>query len=261
MRVGVFGLGEAGSEISRDLAAAGAAVVAYDPADVETPLGVERVAEPRAAVGDAELVMAVTASVDASSALQQALDTIPSGVVYADLSTASPGKKRELSERTASAGLRFADVALMSTVPGTGLGTPTLTSGPGADAYAELVGPLGAVVEAIGPEPGAAATRKLLRSIVIKGLAAVLIESLRAAHEAGLAAETWQNVVGQLADADPGFIGRLVDGTGPHAKRRRDEMAAAVDLLDELGVASAMTRATVENLDAVLRDGLPQLPH
>ena len=37
-------------------------------------------------------------------------------------------------------------------------------------------------------------------------------------------------------------------------------MAAAVDLLDELGVASTMTRATVQNLEAVLADGLPDIP-
>lgn len=260
MRVGVFGLGEAGSEISRDLAAAGAAVTAYDPAAVETPLLVGRVGDPLAVVADAELVMAVTASADASSALQQALDTIPAGAVYADLSTGSPGKKRDLAEQAGGVGLRFVDVALMSTVPGKGIRTPMLASGRGAEALVAMLEPLGASIEAVGVEPGEAATRKLLRSVVIKGLAAVLIESLRAAEAAGLGVDTWQNVVRQLADADEAFVRRMVEGTGPHAKRRRDEMAAAVALLDGLGVPSTMTTATVENLDSVLTMGTPDLP-
>ncbi len=260
MRIAVFGLGEAGSEISRDLAAARAEVIGFDPADVDTPTGVMRVTDPASAVVDAEFVLAITAGADALDALTQALHTIPNGAVYADLSTSSPAKKRELATMAAGASLRFTDIALMTTVPDRGLRTPMLASGPAADEFLAAVTPLGATVEVVGTEPGEAATRKLLRSVVIKGVAAVLIESLRGARKADLAVETWQSVMGQLADADEQFIRRLVEGTGLHAKRRLDEMAAAVDLLDELVVASTMTQATMQILESVLAEGLPDLP-
>ncbi|MDH3754523.1 MAG: NAD(P)-binding domain-containing protein, partial [Acidimicrobiia bacterium] len=141
LRVGVFGLGEAGSSIAADLADAGATVTGFDPAARPALAAVRQVDDPRAAVGDAELVLAITASSDAMTALSQALDTMPAGIVYADLSTASPERKRELAARAAERSLRFADVALMSTVPGKGLFTPALAAGPGAAQYRRLLAP------------------------------------------------------------------------------------------------------------------------
>jgi 3-hydroxyisobutyrate dehydrogenase-like beta-hydroxyacid dehydrogenase len=118
-----------------------------------------------------------------------------------------------------------------------------------------LLAPLGMPVEHAGEEPGAAATRKLLRSIVIKGLTAVVMESLRAAEAAGLAAETWHNIVASLSAADEAFVRRLVEGTPRHAARRVHEMEAAATLLEELGVPPTMTRATTQHLREVVASG------
>jgi len=264
-RACVFGLGEAGSLIAADLAAAGLDVHGFDPAGVATPAGVTRHADPRTAVRGADLVLAITAAADAATALDQALGDIPAGAVYADLATAAAGLKQRLAGRAAGAGLRFADVALMSTVPGTGLRTPALASGPGAAAFVAMMGPLGMPVTHAGDEPGRAATRKLLRSVVMKGLAGVVIEAMRAAEAAGLAEETWANVVGQLTDADEALLRRLVTGTARHAPRRVHEMEAATQLLAELGVEPTMTTATTAQLRAVAADpstvpGLPGPP-
>ena len=254
MRVAVFGLGEAGAAIAGDLAAAGAEVHGYDPAEVGTPAGVVRHADARAAVRGAEVVLAITAAADAPAALDQALGDVPAGAVYADLATASAGLKRQLAATAAGAGLGFADVALMAPVPGNGLRTPALASGPGAAAFVAALAPLGMPVEAAGGEAGLAATRKLLRSVVMKGLAALIIESLEAAQAAGLAAETWDTVVAQLTAADEALVRRLVEGTGRHAVRRTHEMEATVDLLTELGVAPTMTRATAAHLHRIVSD-------
>jgi 3-hydroxyisobutyrate dehydrogenase-like beta-hydroxyacid dehydrogenase len=139
-------------------------------------------------------------------------------------------------------------VALMAPVPGNGLRTPALASGPAADAFAARLRPLGMPVEVVGPEAGQAATRKLLRSVVMKGLAQLLIESLDGAEAAGCAAETWDDLVVQLTSIDEALVRRLVTGTLPHAPRRLHEMEATVDLLDDLGVDATMSRATVSRL-------------
>jgi 3-hydroxyisobutyrate dehydrogenase-like beta-hydroxyacid dehydrogenase len=259
MRIAVFGLGEAGSAIAADLAAAGRQVHAYEPRDVPTPASVKRTATPQEAVTGAEVVCALTAGADADGALRQALSSIETGVVYADFATAAPGLKRDLGDTAAAAGLAFADVALMAPVPGNGLATPVLVSGPGAVRFADAFAPLGMPVEVCGAEPGAAATRKLLRSVVMKGLAAVLIESMQAAGAAGLARETWANLVEQFTVADERFLRRIVEGTYQHAHRRIDEMEATADLLNELGVAPLMTPATVESLRAVDRGAVPRV--
>lgn len=257
--VGVFGLGEAGSLIAADLAAAGATVLGYDPADVVTPAGVVRRADPADAVHDAALVLAVVAAADAVTAAEQALDAIPDGAVYADLGTGSAGLKRELAA-IVEPRLRFVDVGLMTTVPGHGLAVPSLASGTAADDYVAMVTPLGAVVEAVGPEPGTAATRKLLRSVVMKGVAALVIEAMRGAHAAGEAEWVWANVVHQLTVIDEAFVRRLVEGTGIHHERRHHEMEATKELLESLDVDPVMTRATVEHLVGMAAQGLPSLP-
>lgn len=264
LRVCVYGLGEAGGPIAGDLAAAaaGADVHGYDPADVPTPAGVVRHGDARAAVDGAEVVLAVTAAADAPGALAQALDAIPPGAVYADLATGPAGLKRQLAATAAAVGLRFADVALMAPVPGNGLRTPALAAGPGAAAFVATLGPRGMPVEHAGDEPGMAATRKLLRSVVMKGLAALVVEALEAAEAAGLHDETWDNVVAQLTAADEALVRRLVTGTGRHAARRLHEMEATAALLAELGVEPTMTRATAAQLARVAADpaALPALP-
>lgn len=251
MQVTVFGLGEAGGAIARDLVTAGAEVHAYDPSDVATPTGVRRHDDPNTAVANADIVCALTTAADSLGALRQALVEIPRSAIYADFCTSAAGLKLRLGAVAEAAGLRFADVALMAPVPGTGLRTPVLASGPGAARFIELMAPLGMPMEHAGTAPGDAAVRKLLRSVVIKGLAALVIESLHAAEAAGLADETWANLVDQFTAADESFLRRIVDGTYPHARRRLHEMEATSDLLDELGVGSVMTRATVQFLAGV----------
>lgn len=260
LTVGFFGLGEAGSLISADLASAGAAVAGYDPAPVGTPEGVRRVADPRGAVEGADLVMAATAATDAMGALTQALEEIPTGAVYADLATASPTRKQHLAAVAATRSLAFADVALMAMVPGNGLYAASLASGPGAARYAALLAPAGVPIEVVGDEPGLAATRKLLRSVVMKGLPALMIESLRAAAAAGLTDETWENLIGQITSADERFIRTLLEGTEVHSVRRTAEMEAAIELLESLGVDPVMTRATTERHRRMPDEGLPELP-
>ena len=262
-RICVLGLGEAGAAIAGDLAAHdGVEVHGYDPVAAATPAGVERHDDVHSAVADAELILAITPAADATTALVQSLDTISGNAVYADLSTSAPRLKQRLAGLADAAGLRFVDVALMSPVPGRGLRTPALASGPAAGSFVATMRPLGMPVEAVGDEPGRAAAAKLLRSVLMKGLAAVLIESLRAAEAAGLAGETWENLVAQLGAIDEPMVRRLVAGTGVHARRRLHEMEAAVELLTEVGVDPVMTRSTVAHLRRLVDDpdDLPDIP-
>jgi 3-hydroxyisobutyrate dehydrogenase-like beta-hydroxyacid dehydrogenase len=258
-KVAVFGLGEAGAAIAADLVRVGADVAGFDPADVRTPDGVRRVGEPTEAVARADLVLAVTPAADAPAALKQGLDAIAPSVVYADLSTASPDLKRQLAG-AAPATMRFVDVALMSPVAGKGLFTPQLASGPGAVRYAGLLAEVGVPVEVAGSEAGDAATRKLLRSVAVKGFAAAVIEAVRAAEAAGLLDETWHNLVQQFTAIDEAFLRRMIDGTATHALRRLHEMEAAGEMLEHLGVDPVVTRATVESLRRVPSEGVTTLP-
>ncbi len=259
-RVAVFGLGEAGSLIAADLAAAGVPVTGYDPANVGTPAGVDRVDAPREAVGGADFVLGITAAADAVTALEQALDAIAPGTVYADLSTAAPSLKQRLDDIARTAKLGFVDVALLAPVPGKGLRTPAGIAGSGSRAFGDAFGALGMPVDVVGEHAGDAALRKLLRSVMMKGLAALLIEAMRAGHAAGVGDWLWRNMADQLTRADGALLARLVAGTKPHARRRLQEMEAAGELLDDLGVDPVMTRSTIESLRRMLDEELPPVP-
>ncbi len=259
-RVCIFGLGEAGTLFAADLLAAGFEVRGYDPGPVATPAGVERCDSPGSAVADVEAVLALTASADAELALSQALEDIPADALYVDYSSGSPGLKRRLAELAEQRVIAFADIALLAVVPGNGLYTPSAVSGPGAERYVGRFAPLGVPVESVGSVPGQAATRKLLRSIFMKGMAAVAIEALRAAEQAELGDWLWDNIANEIAGADARLLRRLITGTALHADRRVDEMQASADLLCELNIEPLMTAATIANLKSVQVNGLPTVP-
>ena len=151
----MLGLGEAGSEIATDLVAAGALVHGYDP-KVAAPAAVRAGSDADAARG-ASVMLALTSAHEAAETLQLALPGIGAGASYADLNTGSAGLKASLAQVAAAAGVAFCDVALMAPVPGLGLHTPMLVSGPAAD-YARIVGPSGLAVTVLPGPPGAAAT-------------------------------------------------------------------------------------------------------
>jgi 3-hydroxyisobutyrate dehydrogenase-like beta-hydroxyacid dehydrogenase len=253
--IALLGLGEAGSELARDLVAAGAEVRGYDP-KVPHVDGVERRDDEADAVRDADLVLSVNSSHDAMPALEHALPALRPGTVWADLNTASPGLKLAL-ERVAGERAAVVDVALMAPVPGKGLRTPMLVSGQAAGRYAELLAGLGADV-AVQPGPvGTAISRKLLRSVFYKGLAAAVVEALAGAEAAGCADWLHGNIAAELAGFDERTIDRLVEGTHTHARRRADEMAAATEQLQELGVPSRIA-AAARDLLVELRDAQQQ---
>jgi 3-hydroxyisobutyrate dehydrogenase-like beta-hydroxyacid dehydrogenase len=241
-RIAVIGLGEAGSAIARDLAAAGAAVVGFDPAVRDG--GVERAASAAEAAGGADVVVSVNAASVAADVARSVSAALSRDAVFADLNTASPGAKRAVAAIVEAGGARFADVALMAPVAGRGLRTPALASGPGAARFAEVVGGLGMPVTAIGPETGAAAARKLVRSVFMKGLAAAIGESLAAADRIGGRDAVYADIAATLTDADEALLRRLVEGSVRHAARRAEEMAAACAMLDELGVEPRVAAAS-----------------
>jgi 3-hydroxyisobutyrate dehydrogenase-like beta-hydroxyacid dehydrogenase len=245
--------------MASDLAWAGDEVHGYDPARVTAPESVTLHREAATTVDGCDLVLALTPGSRAEEALEGVLESIPDGSVYADLSTCAPATKAALAGIVEARRVLFADVALMSPVPGRGLATPSLVSGTGADRYAAEINARGGNVVVVGPDAGEAATRKLLRSVLMKGLAAVLIESMEAAEGAGKTEWYWGHVVEEMTALDEEMVRRLIFDTAPHARRRIDEMEAAHDLLVDLGVPPTMTEATIAGLRRLVVEGLPRL--
>jgi 3-hydroxyisobutyrate dehydrogenase-like beta-hydroxyacid dehydrogenase len=255
--VAMLGLGEAGGTIRDDLRAVdGVTVRGYDPIAATAP----DVDAPEDAVRGADVVVSLVTAAQAHAALRSVLPVLGEGQLYADLNTSGAALKRELAGLVAPTGAAFADVALMAPVPGSGLRTPMLASGGGAAAFASAFGALGAEVEVGGAEPGDAAQRKLLRSVLWKGMSAVVLESLAAARAAGC--EPWMRdqilTLFELADGD--LAERMEHGSRTHAARRMHEMQDVAAQLRELGVQPRVSEASVAwlrdlTLEEASRDG------
>ena len=176
MEVAVLGLGEAGGRIAADLVAAGCT-----RARLGSRAATRRASPTRRAIARPSAALRSSLSLTTAG---YALDAATR--VAGDL---GDGRRLRRSEhgraRSSSASwrprcpCRFADVALIGTVPATGLATPALASGAAPQRFAELFRPLGMPVDVVGEHPGDAAGLKLLRSVFMKGVAAAAIEASR----------------------------------------------------------------------------------
>lgn len=241
--IAVLGFGEAGSRLARDLVAAGATVRGYDP-KVPAPSGVTGARSDAEAVAGAGLVLSVNSAGDAVAALEASLAALVPGAAWADLNTAAPAVKQRLAAIGEARGIPVTDIAMMAPVPGKGLRVPMLASGPSAEAAAKTLRGYGADIDVLAGPAGLAATRKLLRSVYYKGMSASIVEALEAARAAGL--EDWltEHIAEDLASHDTATLSRIVTGTRQHAVRRGHEMAAAAEMLTDLGVAPIMAAAS-----------------
>jgi 3-hydroxyisobutyrate dehydrogenase-like beta-hydroxyacid dehydrogenase len=216
--------------------------------------------DPALAVQGADVVLSLVTGAQAHAALRSVQDALRPGQLYADLNTSGAALKRELAALVAPTGAAFADVALMAPVPGSGLRTPMLAAGGGAAEFARVLGGLGAEVALAGDEPGDAAQRKLLRSVLWKGMSAVVLESLAAARAAGC--EPWmrEQIVALFELADGPLADRMETGSRTHAVRRLHEMEDVAAQLRELGVQPRVSEASAAwlrdlTLEEAARDG------
>src|SRR5690606_23397776 len=131
------------------------------------------------------VVSAVTASqaVPVAEACAAGLRT---GSFFLDFNSASPGAKRLAAERVDGVGGRYVEGAVMTSLPPHRLRVPLLLGGPSAAALAPALAALGFAAQVASTELGIASATKMCRSVMIKGLEAMVIEALTAARAHGV---------------------------------------------------------------------------
>ncbi|MEM7536211.1 MAG: NAD(P)-binding domain-containing protein [Chloroflexota bacterium] len=250
MLIAILGLGEAGGTLAHDLIAAGVSVRGWDPNPPAIPDGLEFASSNREAVIGADIILSVNWTSVSLDVANEVAPVLQPNQLYADLNTASPQNKRDVAAIIAPTGAKFVDTALMAPVPPKGLGTPVYASGDGAARFSELMSPLGMTITVLEGEAGVAATHKLVRSIMFKGVAAVVMECVDAAEALGMSDYARQQMMTILQDE--AMIDRFVSGSKKHAKRRMHEMEAVVELLESIDVSPFTSRASVEKLKELL---------
>jgi len=264
-RFALIGFGEAGSILGEDLVHAGLDVVTYDILLDETATrarlterarkaGVRTADTLRDAVSSARIVIsAVTASSSADVAASAAR-TLRAGQIMLDINSVSPAKKLANAQIVETSGADYVEAAVMAPVPPQRLKVPMLLGGKRAAEVAGLLNALGMNTRAIAERIGVASAVKMCRSVVIKGLESLALESMLAARRLGAERE----VLESLRETFPqmGWTEKLPDylisRVAEHGRRRAAEMREVARTLQDIGLEPTMARATAQRQDALI---------
>jgi 3-hydroxyisobutyrate dehydrogenase-like beta-hydroxyacid dehydrogenase len=270
--IGFVGFGEAAYHIAKGLLASGInAIFAYD---IHTDTagrgelirkraddaGVRLVPSNASLVGLSDIILSTVTANQASAAAEQTAPYLKSGHLYADLNSVSPGLKQSIAGMIAASGARFVEVAVMAPVPPYGHKVPLLTGGPYAQEFAERLSVFGMQIETGAIEVGAAAATKMCRSIMVKGIEALMTECVLSATHYGVD----EKVLTSLGETFPGMdwkkmasylVGRVV----VHGERRAREMEEVAGTVEEAGVEPVMVEAIVRRMDWSAQLGLREV--
>jgi 3-hydroxyisobutyrate dehydrogenase-like beta-hydroxyacid dehydrogenase len=255
-RIAFIGFGEAGQTIGRGLLAQGAQLCAYDILfdDPANEGRLKRISESQRiapsenhvdAVKDADLVfLAVTAS-SSLAAARSCLPGLRKGQLFLDINSVSPQRKIETAALVAPTGAAYVDVAVMAPVAPYDHKVPCLIGGPGAEALLPRALALGMKMEYVSAEVGQASAIKMFRSIMIKGLEALVLESMLAASEY----KVEERVLASLKETFPSLdweklSGYMIERIVSHGKRRAAEMREVAATLEGIGLEPIMASAT-----------------
>jgi 3-hydroxyisobutyrate dehydrogenase-like beta-hydroxyacid dehydrogenase len=251
-----IGFGEVGRTFARQLLTQkGVQVAAYDLLFDDPQERDARIAEARAmgvrvaadaadASRDARFVISAVTAAAAGGVAKAAAAYLRPGQIFLDVNSASPGTKKQAAEHVQAIGAQYVEGAVMAAVSGPGLKVPILAGGPAARSAAETLNGLGMNLTPVATEFGRASATKLSRSIVMKGIEAILMESGAAARHWGV--ET--DVIASLQATYPGIDWtrlaiNCAERVATHGIRRAQEMREAGEMMQDMGGDPALCRA------------------
>jgi 3-hydroxyisobutyrate dehydrogenase-like beta-hydroxyacid dehydrogenase len=256
-RVGFIGFGEAARTFAGGLGKAGVTLTAFCRGSRHAPpyaaafreeaarLGVELVDTLDELARRADVVVSAVATGAAGAVAAEVAPLLRPGQVYADINAVPPDAKEAIAAAVGVRGARFADVELMGAASLYGFAVPLYVSGPGAEPFEQAFAPLGLRVTRIAGAAGAAATLKMFRSVVTKGMEAIIVEAMFAAFRAGVPREAFTAITEPMDAVRFSDFARMCLLSDPlHAGRRAEEMASVGGFLRGLGVEPLMVEAT-----------------
>ncbi len=261
-QIALIGFGEAGGILGQGFAARGIHVSAFDILLNSELSRLAMVASAKtanvsvcdtleAAIRGADLVIS---AVTCSSSAQVAVSATPflrSGQIYLDINSVSPETKREIARILSASPATFVEAAVMAPVAPQRLKVPMLLGGANAIDAAERLQAIGMNAKAISDRIGVASAIKMCRSVIIKGLEAITVESMFAARHYGAEKE----VLDSLAATYPGMgwdgplPDYLISRVAEHGKRRAAEMREAAQAVADAGLEPLTALATAQRQD------------
>ena len=258
-RVALIGLGEVGEALANDLhRVEGVEISAWDrvfavagsePQRVAAALSFLAVAGDmtEAVRGSSLIVSAVTAG-ECRAAADEAARALTPGAFYLDLNSVSPRTRADAARAIGSAGGRYVEAAVMSPIAPQRIASPVWLGGPHAADFVPLAHSLGFTGAAVYSRTlGAASAAKMCRSVIVKGMEALLAESLLTARRHGVEDAVLTSLADLFPVGDWRRLARYMIGRSlQHGRRRAEEMREVVRTVAEAGLEPWMSRGCVE---------------
>jgi len=275
-RICLLGFGEVGQTLAADLRAHVGSITAWDlkfaesasaPTLAAGQLGVVAAADARSSVAEADLVISAVTAGQIGEAADSVARHLKRQAYYFDLNSTSPAAKQAAAAVIDAAGGRFVEAAIMSPIAPRRVASPMLVGGVHAAGFLPLANQLGfAGAQLFSDKLGAASAAKMCRSVVIKGLEALMLESLLTARKFGVE----QAVLDSLQSTSPADTWRtqgryMISRALVHGRRRAEEMREAARTVAEAGLAPRMSGACAEwqewaaDHSAAANEGLEQM--
>jgi 3-hydroxyisobutyrate dehydrogenase-like beta-hydroxyacid dehydrogenase len=266
-RVALIGFGEAGGIFGRDLAAASIGVGVFDilfNSGQSRGLMLAKAKDANVgpcdnledAIRGADLVISAVTCSAAADVARNSAPHLRGGQTYLDINSVSPETKREIARILEPSNAIFIEAAVMAPVSPQRLKVPMLLGGAEAEPVAARLRSIGMNATAISDRIGVASAVKMCRSVIIKGIEALCVESLFAARRYGAEKE----VLASLAATYPhiGWDGPLPDylisRVAEHGRRRAAEMREAAETLRNIGLEPFTALATAERQDWLVQE-------
>jgi 3-hydroxyisobutyrate dehydrogenase-like beta-hydroxyacid dehydrogenase len=206
--------------------------------------GVQACASMRALCEASTFILSAVTASNTLSVAQEAAKYIRPGSVFLDLNSASPGTKQQCASAIEAAGAHYVEAGVMTSVPPYGIKVPMLLGGAHAADLANALNAWQLDTKAVSDKLGVGSAIKMCRSVMIKGLEALVIESYTTARAYGVEdhvlptlQETFPSIDWQQQGAY--FFSRVVQ----HGKRRAEEMREAANTVREAGFEPTMASA------------------
>lgn len=256
-RIGLIGYGEVGKIFSAGLLdkPGVAAMSVWDlkltnpatqPAELADAVRAGVTAQPsaRALCEASDLVISAVTASNTLAVAQEAAQCIRPGTIFLDLNSASPGTKQQCAALIEAAGAHYVEAGVMTSVPPYGIRVPMLLGGAKAAELASLLVGWGMDARAVSDRLGVASAIKMCRSVMIKGLEALVIESYTTARAYGVEDQvlpTLQETFPSIDWSEQGayFFSRVVQ----HGQRRAEEMRESANTVREAGFEPFMAAA------------------
>lgn len=242
-KIAIIGFGEAGRAFvegwgsDRDFE-----IATYD---IKSEISGRRTIEQ--ALDGADAVLSLVTADQAHIAAVNAAEHIDKGAFFFDGNSCAPETKKKSAEVINAAGGCYVDMAIVAPVHPALNRVPVLLSGEYVEAARETIELLNLSAKHIEGPVGKASAIKMTRSIMMKGLEALMIECVLAGRKAGV-----EDIVLESLEATyPGFgwkdrAAYMIERVATHGIRRAAEMREVAITVDDLDLNNSMANATVD---------------